>query len=254
MIMITDGTKNPAQEQQAVLRVAGYSKYFKLHEQGKIIPSSHEVNLLVYAGKLTALVGRTGAGKSTVLKGIYRTYLPSAGAILFRDRQGHVIDLATADEHRILELRRTDIGFVTQFLHALPRQSTEEVVAQPLLQQGVDKTQARNRARDMLRALCLPEQLWGISPATFSGGEKQRVNLARGLVAKPRLLLLDEPTASLDPDTAELAAGLIDQLKQDGVAMLAIFHNPGLVERLADSVVEIQPPIITEDIVEEMVQ
>jgi len=228
-----------------ILRVENYSKYFELHEQDKIIPSSHNVNLEVFQGQLTALIGPTGAGKSTVLKGIYRTYLPSSGRLLFRTKEGVEIDLAEADEHLILELRKNEIGFVTQFLHALPRQSTEDIVAQPLIQRGMDKIQAVDLAREMLYAMNLPEALWGISPATFSGGEKQRVNLARGLVSRPRLLLLDEPTASLDPNTTEKIITLIEALKSDGVAMLAIFHHPELVKRMADNVVQLEPPIGT---------
>jgi len=241
-------TENP------VLRVEGYSKHFELHEQDKIIPSSHNVNLNVYSGQLTALIGPTGAGKSTVLKGIYRTYLPSSGRLLYLTEAGHEIDLVQADEHRILDLRRTEIGFVTQFLHALPRQSTEDVVAQPLLLKGMDKTEAKEIAQNMLAAMNLPERLWGISPATFSGGEKQRVNLARGLVSRPRLLLLDEPTASLDPKITESVVKLIENLKHEGVAMLSIFHHPELVKRMADNVVELAPPQYVEKIPEEIIQ
>jgi alpha-D-ribose 1-methylphosphonate 5-triphosphate synthase subunit PhnL len=236
-----------------ILRVEAYSKHFELHEQGKIIPSSSNVNLDVYCGRLTALIGPTGAGKSTVLKGIYRTYLPSSGRLLYRNTAGHEVDLAQADEHSILELRQTEISFVTQFLHSLPRQATEDVVAQPLLQKGVEKAAARNIAREMLAAMNLPERLWGISPATFSGGEKQRVNLARGLVSRPRLLLLDEPTASLDPATTEKVVRLIVDLKAKGVAMLAIFHHPELVDRMADNVVELTPPFAIEKVLEETV-
>jgi len=238
--------------EKPILRIEGYSKYFELHEQNKIIPSSHDVNLDVFPGQLTALTGPTGAGKSTVLKGIYRTYLPSGGRLLYRTKDNIEVDLAHADEHLMLELRRNEISFVTQFLHALPRQATEDIVAQPLVQRGMDKIQARDLARDMLSAMNLPEALWGISPATFSGGEKQRVNLARGLVSRPRLLLLDEPTASLDPNTTEKIITLIDTLKDDGVAMLAIFHHPELVERMADNVVQLQPPIEIEKTLKEI--
>lgn len=229
--------------QTPILRVIDYCKYFVLHEQAKTIPSSHRVNLDVYAGQLTALTGTTGAGKSTVLKGIYRSYLPSSGQLLFRGQDHREIDLAQADEHQILELRKNDIAYVSQFLHALPRQATEDVVAQPLVQRGMDRAQARELAREMLAALQLPARLWGISPATFSGGERQRVNLARGLVSRSRLLLLDEPTASLDPLTTERVVRLIENLKQEGTAILAIFHQPELVERLADQVIELALPV-----------
>lgn len=229
-----------------ILRIEGFGKQFTLHEQKKRIPSSHNVNLEVYAGELTALIGPTGAGKSSVLKGIYRTYLPSVGKILYRDKNGVEVDLAQTDEYRMLQLRHEEIGFVTQFLFCLPRQSTLDVVAHPLVVRGMNREAAREKAAEMLTALNLPERLWSISPATFSGGEKQRVNLARGLVARPRLLLLDEPTASLDPVTAERVIGLIEKIKAEGVAMLAIFHQPELTRRLGDRVVELTPPPTTE--------
>jgi alpha-D-ribose 1-methylphosphonate 5-triphosphate synthase subunit PhnL len=238
--------------EQPILRVQGYAKHFVLHEQGKTIPSSNDVNLEVYPGKLTALIGPTGVGKSTVLKGIYRTYLPSGGKLLYTRENGETLDLVKADEHQILDMRRNEIGFVTQFLHFLPRQASEDVVAQPLVQRGLPREEARMLARDMLAAMNLPERLWGISPATFSGGEKQRVNLARGLIAKPRLLLLDEPTASLDPKTTNRVVGLIENLKDEGVAMLAIFHHPELVERMADRVVELESPTLSETPLEEI--
>lgn len=236
-----------------ILQVEGYGKHFQLYEQNKLIPSSHNVSFSVNVGQLTALIGPTGAGKSSVLKGIYRTYLPSAGRILYRNAQGHELDLALASEHQILELRRSEIGFVTQFLHCLPRQSTLDVVAQPLLSVGTARDEARQRAADLLSAMNLPERLWSVSPATFSGGERQRVNLARGFIAKPRLLLLDEPTASLDPATAECVFGLIEDLKAEGTAMLAIFHHPETTRRLADQVVELAPPPAVEEILKEIV-
>lgn len=229
-----------------ILEVEDFSKTFMLHEQNKELPSSHSVFLKAYPGRLTALIGPTGAGKSTVLKGIYRTYLATSGRIMFTTDKQQTIDLATADEHQILELRKEEIGFVTQFLHTLPRQSTEDVVSMPLIKKGVARDIALEKARDILAKLNLPERLWAISPATFSGGEKQRVNLARGLLAQPRLLLLDEPTASLDPKTTDRVVEIIQDLKQTGTAMIAIFHDLDLVERLADEVVELQPPVGTE--------
>ena len=235
-----------------ILQVEGYGKHFQLHEQSKLIPSSHNVSFSVRRGELTALIGPTGAGKSSVLKGIYRTYLPSAGRILYRTVQGQEFDLVRASEHQILELRRREIGFVTQFLHCLPRQATLDVVAQPLLGLGVARDEARQRAASLLSAMNLPERLWSVSPATFSGGERQRVNLARGFIAKPRLLLLDEPTASLDPKTAESVIGLIEGLKAEGVAMLAIFHHPETTRRLAEQVVELAPPPAIEEILKEI--
>lgn len=227
-----------------LLRVENLSKTFFLHEQNKVIPSSSQVNLTVYSGKLTALIGPTGAGKSSVLKCIYRTYLPTSGRLLYETAAGGTLDLALALEHRILELRREEIGFVTQFLHALPRQKTLDVVAMPLYRQGVDKQEGRARAAELLAELNIPERLWEVPPATFSGGEKQRVNLARGLIASPRLLLLDEPTASLDAKTTDRVVELIQRKKQQGVGMLAIFHHADLVKRMADEVVELSVPLV----------
>lgn len=235
-----------------ILQVEGYGKHFQLHEQNKLIPSAHNISFTVRAGKLTALIGPTGAGKSSVLKGIHRTYLPSAGRILYRDALGHERDLVLASEHQILELRRREIGFVTQFLRCLPRQATLDVVAQPLLALGVARDEARQRAAELLSAMNLPQRLWSVSPATFSGGERQRVNLARGFIARPRLLLLDEPTASLDPTTAECVIGLIEKLKSEGTAMLAIFHHPETTRRLADQVVELAPPLAVEELLKEI--
>jgi alpha-D-ribose 1-methylphosphonate 5-triphosphate synthase subunit PhnL len=234
-----------------VLRVEDYAKTFTLHEQGKRLPSAQHVNLTVYAGALTALIGPTGAGKSSVLKGVYRSYLPSHGRLRYRSASGEDIDLAQADEQRILALRRDEIAFVTQFLFCLPRQATLDVVARPLVARGLARDVARAQAAEVLAALDLPTRLWSLSPATFSGGEKQRVNLARGLVARPRLLLLDEPTASLDPKTAECVIAQIERLKGVGVAMLAVFHQPDITRRLAEHVVELAPPVTQESVIEE---
>jgi alpha-D-ribose 1-methylphosphonate 5-triphosphate synthase subunit PhnL len=170
--------------------------------------------------------------------------------MLYRDSDNQVTDLAQALEHRILELRRRDIGFVTQFLHCLPRKPALDVVAQPLLARGEASGAARERAAALLALLNVPERLWSVPPATFSGGEKQRVNLARGLIARPRLLLLDEPTASLDPATTDRVVELLRAIKAEGVAMLAIFHQPELVNRLADRVVELSPPVAVTELLE----
>lgn len=232
-----------------VLQIENFSKSFVLHEQGKVIPSSSNVNLSVRAGKLSALVGPTGAGKSTVLKSIYRTYLPSSGRILYTTKALNTIDLALADEHQILNLRDTEIGFVTQFLRALPRQSCEDIVASPLLKKGFTKALALDKARDMLDQLNVPQRLWQLSPATFSGGEKQRVNLSVSFVSEPRLLLLDEPTASLDPETAEQVIKQIEILKNNGTAMLAIFHSSDLIDRLGDTITELSSPFDSESII-----
>ncbi len=229
--------------EKPLLIAENLSKTFFLHEQNKTIPSSADVNLYVYSGKLTALIGPTGAGKSSVLKAIYRTYLASSGRLLYQTEAGDELDLVRVSEHRMLALRKSEIGFVTQFLHTLPRQKTLDVVAMPLYQQGIGKPEARARAAELLAELNIPQRLWEVPPATFSGGEKQRVNLARGLIASPRLLLLDEPTASLDAATTDRVVDLIQRKKAQGVGMLAIFHHADLVERMAEEVVELKAPV-----------
>jgi alpha-D-ribose 1-methylphosphonate 5-triphosphate synthase subunit PhnL len=223
-----------------ILTVEKLNKRFFLHEQKAFIPSCADVDLTVFKKQMTAMVGPTGCGKSSVLKCIFRTYLPRSGRVLYHDAAGHTTDLAQALDHRILELRHSDIGFVTQFLHCLPRKKALDVVSEPLLLRGGKKEEARDAAADLLSLLNVPERLWHVPPATFSGGEKQRINLARGLISSPRLLLLDEPTASLDPDTTERVIDLLSSIKTRGVGMLAVFHHPELVRRLADHVVELK--------------
>ena len=224
-----------------VLTVSGLTKTFTLHRLGRSVPSVSGASFQVESGHLTALAGPSGAGKSTVLKCIFRTYLAQAGRIVLHRGEGDV-DLVSCDEHTVLRLRGSEIGFVTQFLFCLPRQSALDVVAMPLLQRGVAVTEARARAATLLTQLRLPERLWDVPPATFSGGERQRVNLARGLVSAPRLLLLDEPTASLDPATSAVVVETIRAVVAEGAAVLAVFHDPNLIATLADRVVLLEPP------------
>lgn len=224
-----------------ILSVRGLSKGFYLHERGRRVPAARPISFDVAAGELVALTGPSGAGKSSLLKAIYRTYRPSAGRLLYRPAAGETVDLVQASEVQIIELRRREIGFVTQFLQCLPRLSTLDLVARPLVQRGLDRDTARARARTILAALALPEPLWDIPPATFSGGERQRVNIARSLVARPRLLLLDEPTASLDLLARERVLEVIRAELQAGTAMVAIFHDPQLVEQLATRIVPVEP-------------
>ncbi|MEM1395051.1 MAG: phosphonate C-P lyase system protein PhnL [Cyanobacteria bacterium P01_H01_bin.150] len=225
---------------ELILQVRELTKNFTLHEQNKNLPGVERISFTVSSGKLTALTGPSGAGKSSLLKCIYRTYLTQTGEIYYSTKAGNWLNLATASEYEILHLRRSEISFVTQFLHCLPRQSTLDVVAKPLFDLGCDRTEARDRAATLLQKMQLPERLWKISPATFSGGEKQRVNLARGMVLCPRLLLLDEPTASLDADTSKLVVELIQSIKQMGTGILAVFHDPELIAELADNVVTVK--------------
>ncbi|MEO1432705.1 MAG: phosphonate C-P lyase system protein PhnL [Cyanobacteria bacterium J06633_8] len=231
-----------------ILQVRELTKNFTLHEQNKVLPGVNRISFTVKSGQLTALTGPSGAGKSSLLKCIYRTYLSDSGEISYRTATGNWLDLANASEYEILNLRRKEISFVTQFLHCLPRQTTLDVVAKPLFDLGCEdsilreryRTEARDKAAMLLQKMQVPERLWKISPATFSGGEKQRVNLARGMVLRPRLLLLDEPTASLDADTSQLVIELIQSVKQAGTGILAIFHDPELISTLGDDIVTVE--------------
>ena len=225
-----------------LLKIEKLSKSFYMHEQQKEVPSARDVSFNVYSGRLTAIVGPTGSGKSSILKTIYRTYLPGRGRILYQTAAGKTVDLATADDHTILALRNRELKFVTQFLFALPRQPALDVVASPLYKLGLSKADGRKKAGALLKCLRIPEHLWSLSPTTFSGGERQRINLARGIISRPRLLLLDEPTASLDHETIEDVLQLIDALKQEGTGILAIFHDPDLVQRMANAVFELDRP------------
>lgn len=223
----------------SLLSVENLTKRFILHEQEREIPAAEQVSFRVESGELVAVTGPSGAGKSSVLKCIYRTYLPSSGTIWFRQSEGREVNLVSATEQEILMLRREEIGFVTQFLHFLPRKTTLEVVAQPLLNAGIPREVAIQKAATELESFGLPRERWEISPATFSGGERQRVNLARGFVTEPRLLLLDEPTASLDQEMADRVCQNIERAKSKGVGVLGVFHDHELIDRLADKEVQI---------------
>jgi alpha-D-ribose 1-methylphosphonate 5-triphosphate synthase subunit PhnL len=216
------------------LVVQDLSKGFTLHVLGgKQLLAFPPMSFSVEPGECLQLTGPSGIGKSSLLKCLYRTYRPSAGRALLRQNGGHV-DLAAAPEPEILRLRRDAIGYVSQFFQAIPRLTAVTVVAEPLLERGVDAGEARRRARAMLERLDIPASLWDGYPSTFSGGERQRVNLARALVAARALLLLDEPVASLDPARRARVLQLLAELKHGGAALIAVFHDverPALVDR-----------------------
>jgi alpha-D-ribose 1-methylphosphonate 5-triphosphate synthase subunit PhnL len=223
-----------------ILSIRDLGKEFYIHDRAKHVPAAQGISFDLKPGELAALVGPSGAGKSSLLKTIYRTYVPTAGVVNYTTAAGEVVDLAHAPETQITVLRRSEIGFITQFLHCLPRLSTLDVVARPLLQQGVARALAHDKAAEMLAALAIPKQLWDATPATFSGGERQRVNIARSFAQGGRLILLDEPTASLDPAARENVCAMIEAAKARGVAMVAIFHDMALVRRLADLTIPVE--------------
>ncbi|MDP1611277.1 MAG: phosphonate C-P lyase system protein PhnL [Sulfuritalea sp.] len=216
-----------------MIDVRGLSKTFTLHHRdGARIPVLDGVNLAVAAGECVALAGPSGAGKSTLLRCLYGNYLASAGAVRIR-HESEWVDLARATPREILAVRRRSLGYVSQFLRVIPRVSSLDVVAEPLRELGVDAAVARERAASLLARLHLPQRLWSLPPATFSGGEQQRVNIARGLIAEKPVLLLDEPTASLDLANAERVAELIDEARRRGTAIVGIFHDTLIRDRLA---------------------
>ncbi|TCM76713.1 ATP-binding cassette domain-containing protein [Rhizobium sp. BK068] len=216
-----------------VLRVDGLSKQFEMHHLKRTLYAFENLDFEVNAGEFILLKGENGAGKSTLLRTLYRSYLPRAGHIYYRTAEG-VIDLASAADVDISVLRRREIGFVTQFLNARPRVAAEEVVAEPLRLAGTPHAEALNEARRWLAAFGVKRQLWPAYPSTFSGGEQQKVNLARALILPQRLLLLDEPTASLDRDARQALVDRLAQLKDAGVAMIGVFHHPEDVQHLVD--------------------
>jgi alpha-D-ribose 1-methylphosphonate 5-triphosphate synthase subunit PhnL len=214
-----------AHETSLQIDLAGVSKAFTLHAQGSItLPVLDRVDFSVAAGECVALVGPSGAGKSTLMRMIYGNYRCSTGCIGIR-HDGEWIDLATASPRTILAVRRRTVGYVSQFLRVVPRVPTLEVVAEPLRVLGVERSDAAARASAMLSRLNVPERLWTLPPATFSGGEQQRVNVARGFVADYPVLLLDEPTASLDAANRDTVVALIDEARKRGAAIVGIFHD-----------------------------
>mgnify|MGYP001235099406 FL=1 len=221
------------------LVVSDVAKSFVMHLRGGVeLPVVRNVSFSLSAGECAVLGGPSGAGKSSILKMLYGNYGVDAGQVIVAHK-GQLVDLATASPRTVLAIRRATIGYVSQFLRAVPRVSAVDVVADPLLARGEEREQARARARALLGRLNLPERLWQLPPATFSGGEQQRVNIARGFITDHPILLLDEPTASLDAANREIVIGMIAEKKRDGVAMLGIFHDQDVREAVADRVVDV---------------
>lgn len=217
-----------------VLQAQEISKEFILHAQeGARLPVFDRVSFDLYPGDCLALTGPSGIGKSTLMRMIYGNFRCAHGRILVHhdDRQ---IDIASAHPHRVIDVRRTTMGYVSQFLSVIPRISTIDVVTEPARSHGLDAIESEHRAEALLTRLRIPERLWSLSPVTFSGGEQQRVNLARGFVAKYPLMLLDEPTASLDPANRETVIEMIQEARAHGTAIIGIFHDAGAREALCN--------------------
>ena len=226
----------------AVLAVSDVEKTFTMHLQGGAqLNVLRNVSFEVRAGECVVLGGASGAGKSSILKMVYGNYAAARGSIVLdAGAAGGAVDLATADPRRVLAARRDAMGYVSQFLRCVPRVPAIQVVAEPLLERGVDAGEARDRAAALLTQLGIPERLWTLPPATFSGGEQQRVNIARGFIADLPMLLLDEPTASLDSRNRDVVVDLIADKREKGVAMLGIFHDVEVRERVADRIIDVE--------------
>jgi len=221
------------------LELSEVAKSFTMHLQGGLrLQVLRGVSFAVAPGQCVALTGPSGAGKSSVLKLIYGNYRCDEGRILVRDADD-TVDVAEAPPRQILSLRRRALGYVTQFLRAVPRVSALDIVAEPLTMQGVAREQATTRAADLLRRFNVPERLWSLPPATFSGGEQQRINLARGLLPEHPILLLDEPTASLDAENRAVVVELVRERKTRGAAIVAIVHDEGVRDGIADTTVDV---------------
>jgi alpha-D-ribose 1-methylphosphonate 5-triphosphate synthase subunit PhnL len=223
----------------AMIDISNAEKTFTMHLQGGVeLPVVSGVTFHVERGECVVLSGPSGAGKSSILKMIFGNYRCDGGRIGIR-HEGALIDLANAEPRQILSVRRATIGYVSQFLRAVPRVATVDVVAEPLIAGGVARSEAREKSGQLLRRLNIPERLWALPPSTFSGGEQQRVNIARGFISDLPILLLDEPTASLDAANRAVVVELIDQKKQQGVAMVAIVHDDEIRRLIADRVVDV---------------
>lgn len=218
-----------------MIEIENVSKTFTLHNQGSaVIPVMAGATLSVRPGECVALTGASGAGKSTLMRMIYGNYLAASGRIVVSGA-----DVAQAAPREILTLRRQTLGYVSQFLRVVPRVPTLEVVAEPLLMVGEGREASLARAGELLTRLSIPQRLWGLSPTTFSGGEQQRVNIARGFAHAYPALLLDEPTASLDAQNRDTVLSLVEEAKTRGAAIVGIFHDEDARDRVCDREIDV---------------
>lgn len=222
-----------------MIAIDNAQKTFTMHLQGGVrLPVVRGVSFQVHAGECVVLSGPSGAGKSSILKMIFGNYRCDGGRIEVC-HEGTMLDIASAEPRAVLNARRRTVGYVSQFLRAVPRVAALDVVAEPLIANGTSRDEAREQAGRLLRRLNIPERLWTLPPSTFSGGEQQRVNIARGFISNFPILLLDEPTASLDATNRAVVVELIDAKKKDGVAMIAIVHDDDIRRQIADRTLDV---------------
>ena len=223
-----------------MLRIDNLAKTFLLHKQGsKKLPVFQNISFQVKAGECLVLTGASGTGKSTLLRAIYANYLVQSGTINIR-HENKWVDLASASPHEVLDIRKKTLGYVSQFLRVIPRISTIDLVCEPLIVQGKLIKPAKAQAKKLLNKLSIPESLWDLPPATFSGGEQQRVNIARTLIQDYPILLLDEPTASLDEKNRDAVIELINEARNQGTAVVGIFHDKYVRESVGTKIFNVE--------------
>lgn len=221
------------------LVVSEVFKSFTMHlRDGIKLPVVNDVSFSVASGECVVLGGPSGIGKSSILKMLYGNYAVDAGQILVSHKD-RLVDIASADPRTTIDVRRHTLGYVSQFLRTVPRVAALDVVAEPLVARGIQAPEAKEKASDLLARLNLPRELWSLPPATFSGGEQQRVNIARGFITSHSILLLDEPTASLDAVNRRVVVDMIAEKKREGVALLGIFHDEEVREAVADRILDV---------------
>ncbi len=228
-----------------MLEITDFGKRFTIHHLGKTMPATEHINFSLEAGEFIGIVGKSGSGKSTILKSIYRSYLPDTGKILYDSARFGLVDLATISEREMLYLRKYEIGYVSQFLNVMPRTTCRQLVINALLEMGETEEVALIEAEKALAHFEMNPKLWDSYPNTFSGGEKLRLNIAMATVKKPRLLLLDEPTASLDQQSKVRVREMIEKLKNKGTTLVGIFHDIEFMEGLCDKVFDMQTRELT---------
>jgi alpha-D-ribose 1-methylphosphonate 5-triphosphate synthase subunit PhnL len=232
---------------EKILEIVDLQKHFELHILNeKLIEALLQVSLDVHEGEIVALTGKSGSGKSSLMKCIYRTYLASSGKILYRTAQGRIVDLAAASDYEVLQIRKTEMTYCSQFLQVIPRVSAMDVVAAGLVARGRSMEEARNATSDCFARLSLPSELWDAYPSTFSGGEQQRVNIARAMISRPRILLVDEPTASLDMKTKDAVIAMLLDLKRAGTTIILITHDEHTLAKMSDRSLHLENGLIKE--------
>ncbi len=231
-----------------MLTVKNFGKSFTTHHLNQTRQAVSDISFEVEKGEFLGIVGKSGSGKSTVLKSIYGTYKPNEGEILYDSEQFGPVNLHEVADHDLIRLRKTEIGYVSQFLKVMPRTTSFELVILSLLEMGVDRVTAEKTAAETLRHFDLPEALWHNYPNTFSGGEKLRLNIACAVVKEPRLLLLDEPTASLDHASKLKVREAISKLKDSGTTLIGIFHDLEFMEGLCDQVYDMSARAVKETV------